>query len=90
MDEYFTCEACGHRYHINRLKKRNTMPGDYCPACAGEEQCAACAEMAPAKNISYRHDVKNFICCDCIDDYREVIAYIKPLRAPEIVIRKAA
>jgi len=78
MDEYFTCEDCGHRFHINRLKKRQTMPGDYCPACSGQERCAACSEMVDANQLSYKHDVRNYICNDCANDYREVMEYIKP------------
>ena len=59
MDEYFTCEDCGHRYHINRLKKRET--------------------------ITWKHDIKNYICNGCMNDYHTVADYIKtaPFRPPE-------
>jgi transcription elongation factor Elf1 len=89
MDEYFTCTACGHRGHINRLKKRHTQPGDYCPACSQHEQCAACSDLVPANRISYQHDIQNYICHDCLNHYHEVLDYIKPL-TPVITIRKAA
>lgn len=78
MDEHFICQSCGHRHHIRHLKKRQTMPGGYCPNCAPYEQCAACGEMCPAVDMTYKHDVKNYICAGCENEYHEVMEYIKP------------
>jgi len=61
------------------------MTGDYCPGCAQQEQCAACSEMVSINQITWKHDIKNYICNGCMNDYHTVADYIKtaPFRPPE-------
>lgn len=77
--ETFCCHACAGHFNENRLSRRLTMPGDYCPACAAYEKCAACGEMCCSHLLTYMPDVQNYICAGCESDYKEVAEYIKPL-----------
>lgn len=90
MDEHFICQACGQQAHINHLKKRSTMPGDYCRTCGDEEKCAACGEIYPHSYLMFKNDIKNYVCEDCTHDYQQVLEYIKPLTPFANVGRKAA
>jgi len=88
-DEHFKCEACGATGHINNLRHRITMPGDYCKACADNEKCAACGELYPVSFTTFKDDVKNIICDDCTHLYHEVAKYIKSvLTCSGINVRK--
>ena len=79
MNEEFTCEACNNTAHIDTLRHRITMPGDYCKPCALYEKCAACGELYPVTLANFKDDVRNVICNDCLNDYHEVKQYIKPI-----------
>ncbi|MFN8286639.1 MAG: hypothetical protein U0V74_07805 [Chitinophagales bacterium] len=82
--ETFCCNACGGTFTENRLSRRFTMAGDFCPACAENEKCGACGEMCCWHTVSYKATVGNYICHNCEDDFNEVAEYIKPL--PHICI----
>ncbi|HWB63967.1 MAG TPA: hypothetical protein VG603_10680 [Chitinophagales bacterium] len=76
MDEDFICEACGRRWHINRLKRRDTMPGNYCTACAAYEECAACGERYKAAAMKWQSGLQVYICAGCLPHLHEVAAYL--------------
>jgi RecJ-like exonuclease len=78
-DQTFNCENCEASGHIRFLRHRETMPGDYCPTCADIEKCAACSEITAKGFLTWQEDVRNYICQNCLADYKEVARYIKPL-----------
>jgi len=42
--------------------------------------CAACLSDGATDDMTYMPDVRNYICPDCRDTYREVSHYIRPLK----------
>jgi hypothetical protein len=78
-DENFVCHACNTRGHINNLRHRITMRGEYCKACANYEKCAACGELCAIADAGFKDDVCNVICNGCAGDYQDVKQFIKPI-----------
>ena len=77
--EQFICEACQTTGHIDALRHRITMRGDYCKTCADLERCAACGELYPVRFTTFKEDVRNVICSDCTNHYHEVAKYIRAI-----------
>ena len=78
-DEIFRCEDCGGNGPIRFLGHRETMPGDYCLICADMEKCGCCGEIVRKGFLTWKEDVRNYICENCLFDYKEVARYIRPL-----------
>jgi len=72
----FTCEACGQFQRNRPLKKRDTMPGNYCTNCAKFEKCAACGDCSPKQNMNYKPGIKTYVCHECMPYYEEMKSYI--------------
>lgn len=87
-NDTFICQGCQGTGHINGLRKRLTMPGEYCAICADNEKCAACGEVYPLAFTSYKDDVQNVICEDCAHTYKIVKQYIKPIYS--LALKKSA
>lgn len=77
MDDKFKCEGCNGEFHIRHLNHRDTEPGDYCEQCATLGKCACCGELSD--DLTFKRDVQNYICGECLPNYKEVAAFIEPL-----------
>lgn len=77
-NERFCCDGCRGLFKEAALRRRQSMPGQFCGPCAAHEKCAACGDLQPAAEVTFKQDVQNYICLQCANDYTEVAEYIKP------------